>query len=627
MLLGAFGFLISCSSGDSGSGTAGDGGSTDDGGNEGDDSNDGSDDSDDTDNSGSSPSANAAIIVPEYKDYQRGTVSFSSLSYSRPGFAKIIAAFDDASEAIDGGTLSAEEELELIRELEDDFELVQDMNALSFIYYSKNSLDDFWLAEYEYNTKNYAAFAKAVEQLYVSAANSKNKGYLEENYFGVSLDEYVSGGIYTDEVVAILGEEAELEAEYAALSPDTVEIIYKDETLPASEMKEKYGTSLSVSTLIDELYSAERTSRAKEIYINLLKVRSRLATELGYDSYLEFAYETSLTEYTYADMTDLFANVKSYAVPVLESLSSYGLFNYINSTSSPSLSHISVANRLYYTYQSLDAELFDIYSYMLQHGLYEFSTNSQDGFTSSYTTYIPGNNSPFLYISTTDTIKDYLTVAHEFGHFTDAYVNGGLADSVDVAELYSQSLELLTLAHIDNYLTANNYTCIRSYATANVLGTLLTQSFFSLFEHKAYELAYDDISEESLNNLANEAYFYFYGTELDSDYAFSQVFTQLLQLQIVDYPFYVQSYCTSLIGALQVFFAEIDDDSSRSGIEIYKELLDRSDAPDELVPLLASAGLMSPFDSEAMLYVANSIHEYIRGEEFFKHPEDGTNRV
>ncbi len=625
MLLGAFGFLISCSSDDessegalppdSGSGDGGDGGSNDSG--------------DDGDDGGTPPSPgfNAAIIVPEYKDYQRGTVNFSALSYSRPSFAKIIAAFDEVSGAIDGGTLSGEEEVALIRSLEDDFTLVQDMNALSFIYYSKNSLDDYWLGEYEYNSKNYPLFAKAVEQLYVSAARSENKAYLEENYFGASLDEYTHGGIYTEDVVAILGEEAELEAEYAALSPDTVEITYKGETLTVSAMKEKYGSSLSASTLIEELYSTERANKAKRIYIDLLKVRSRLASELGYDNYLEFAYGTSLTEYSYSDMSKLFSNVKSYAVPVLESLSSYGLFNYITSTSAPSLSHISTVNRLYYTYQSLDAELFDIYSYMLQHGLYEFNVNNSDGFNSSYTTYIPGNNSPFLYISTTNSIKDYLTIAHEFGHFTDAYVNGGLAESVDVAELYSQSLELLTLAHIEKYLTVNNYTYLKSYAVANTLGTLLTQSLFSLFEHKAYELAYEDINEQSLNSIVNEAYFYFYGTELDSDYAFNQIFTQLLQVQIVDYPFYVQSYCTSLIGALQVFLAELDGEGESSGTAIYKRLLHRGDDADELVPLLESAGLMSPFDKEAMLYVANYLHKYIRGEVYFKHPDDVTNLV
>ena len=80
-------------------------------------------------------------------------------------------------------------------------------------------------------------------------------------------------------------------------------------------------------------------------------------------------------------------------------------------------------NDLYSVYRDIDPELLDVYSYMLQHGLYDIADESANRFSGAFTTYIYSNNSPFIFMSAEGKIVDYMTLAHEVGHFYDGYVN------------------------------------------------------------------------------------------------------------------------------------------------------------------------------------------------------------
>ena len=153
------------------------------------------------------------IVVPEYKDYGRGTVNFDKLVYSRPNIQALIDGFVGATLAVEANETGVEEQIASIRAMEAPFSTVKTMYTLAQIYNNKDSSVAYWQAEYEYITTNYPRLSKIIEDLLVACAQSEYRDVFENDCFGYSLEEYVDGGIYTEAVVALMEEEAALESE------------------------------------------------------------------------------------------------------------------------------------------------------------------------------------------------------------------------------------------------------------------------------------------------------------------------------------------------------------------------------------------------------------------------------
>ena len=167
------------------------------------------------------------IIVPEYKDYGRGTVNFSEMSYERPNIEATATAFSALAKEISEQTIEYGAAIERIKALEAPYSKILTAYAMANIQTAKDERSQFWSEEYKYISTSYGAFAKSIEELFVAAAKSPNAENYEKDYFGEGLiEEYRDGGIYTDEAVSLMATEAEYESEYLTISPETVEITY-----------------------------------------------------------------------------------------------------------------------------------------------------------------------------------------------------------------------------------------------------------------------------------------------------------------------------------------------------------------------------------------------------------------
>jgi hypothetical protein len=87
------------------------------------------------------PNVNAGptVVVPQYKDYGRGSVNFTDLVYSRPNIQSVIDAFDAVTETIVKNEKTADDQIKDIRTLEDPLENVETMYTLVEIYQKKDS--------------------------------------------------------------------------------------------------------------------------------------------------------------------------------------------------------------------------------------------------------------------------------------------------------------------------------------------------------------------------------------------------------------------------------------------------------------------------------------------------------
>ncbi len=566
----------------------------------------------------------ATVIVPPYRDYGRGTLDFDKLEYERPDIEAISSEILAVAERIEGGELSFEDVTSLIESVEDGYTLVFTMYTLAELGNMRDSSDPFWHAEYEYTSVSYAYFADALEAMLVACAESEHRERLENEYFGYSLEEYADGEKYTDRSVELMAREAELEAEYSAISTATVEITYLGTSGTVDTVLESLRASYGAESAIYasaygdcmKLYYEESDRIGSEIFLELLSLRALIADELGYGSYTEYAYEVMGHGYEVRDMKRFLYSVKDSVYPVFSKLYTRVFKGYFHNLEPAPLEAAVSLNTLFELYEKTDAGLSLAYSYMLQHKLYDIDTASAGRFDGSFTTYIEGNNSPYLFVTREGVLTDYLTLAHEFGHFYDGYMNYGMNTSLDLSEISSQGLELLTVAHLKEELSEGEHRFLEYYEMYSLLNVLLIQSFYSAFEHFVYELEYDEINRENVDAAVTRASEFIFGAPVYED------LTAVLIPHTVLYPHYVQSYCTSAVSALEIYFLECAD--TGAGVDVYLELVSGGgELFADYSLTLESVGLTSPFADGSLASICDKIHYRILGSRYFKEQSGG----
>lgn len=569
-----------------------------------------------------SPYTPPTLIVPEYRDYGRGTVNFSEITYKRPDMEAAISEFSALSDMIDENAQSFELQLSGIKETDNLFFEISSMYTYLNIMTKSDVSDSYWSTEFSYVSVSYPRFAKAVEDLFVACASSPHKDKFEDEYFGAgALSEYEGGGKYTDSAIELMAREAELEANYSGITPSSITLSYggMNGTLDylVSYYDERYGKSEITEALylyhvfrIDGIYREEYAKLTKPIFTELIKTRFLIADALEYDSYTEYAYELTGHDYS-ADVTmRLLSDIADTLIPLYYRLYTEIFKNY-NAPSTPAANHKNeILNTLYSVLEKTDTELFEAFCYMLQHGLYDVEPSSSKRYDGAFTAYIEKHRAPFIFVSTTGDAQDYFTVIHEFGHFYDAYVNDGTDASLDLSEISSQALEMLLLEGVEEALPEEyeNYLLVKQID--DVLGTIRAQSFFSMVEHEIYGLEYDGVTEENINSIlkrCEEKFYYAEGTFTLND---------IVRVpHLVLYPSYVQSYVTSALVSLEIYFAE--KDSEGAGLEAYRAIVSK-DSDSTFSSELYEVGLSTPFESGFIKETVNRIHRLIYGSDYYK---------
>ncbi len=558
------------------------------------------------------------ITVPEYKDYERGTVDFSDISYARPELDEIILSFESVCEKISKNIVSYEEQLELIYSLEEGYNEFLTMYTYANIKSSADNTDTFWLGEYEVLSTAYPSFSNAVEDLFVAAAKSPHALQFESDYFGDNLiEDYADGGKYTDRVVSLMENEAELEADYQALSTATVEVSYMGRVDTVDNILAYYRTLYnenssryqSVMRECMELYERIKANESSQILVELFKVRRKISDELGCSSYREFAYETIYHDYTREEFLSFADDVSEFVLPVYIELSNR-IFNQHSNKKPREVSHVELINNTYKALLKAGDKFSAPFAYMLQHSLYNIEVFSDERFPGAFTTYLDNYNAPFILASTSGNITDYATLSHEFGHFLDAYYNYNSTTSLDLAEVSSQALELLIISKFEGILSDDDIDFLLLNQMENLLSTIIFQSFYATFEHLAYEIDDENITLQSLNDAVVAAAD---KTGLNSRYI--NDIEYVLIPHIVLYPFYVQSYCTSAQASLEIYFKELDGEGD--GFSIYEELVYREDNSLTFTEYLEEVGLSSPFEKERLKLLADRVYFELRGSHYF----------
>ena len=555
--------------------------------------------------------------IPTPDSYEREKVRFSDVEYVRPDTQALLDMITSLKDAMSSSEITYEDQLAMLYDIDGQYMSYTTMKTYLNIMTSHDSTSEYYRAEYDAVSGAQASLSDAIDDLCVAAAQSEHCDEFERDYFGAGfLEKYKDGEKISTRAAELLAAETALENEYRALSPSTVEIYYAGVTetyeSAIARIENKYRVDsfekMRALAECERRYSEKRTELAKSIFIELVRTRRLIADEMGYDSYTELAYDTIYHDYTPEDMERFTKNVKDYIVPVYASLADKVFYNYFTKKSAPTLNTDELIANLSALYAGTDREIAGIFGFMQHYGLFDVAISDANRDGGAFTTYFDKYDAPFIFMSADGTIRDYAVLAHEFGHFADSFINFDSSASIDLHEISSQGLELLTLGSLEGVIPDHQYQYLLYSEMENALLLMIYQSFYSSFEHYIYALEYDEISEESLNAAVSRA-----ASDLSLASGYYNDISFMMIDHIVLYPHYVQSYSVSIVPSLEIYFLE---EETGHGYGAYTSLITR-DSKGDFIYQLKSAGLSDPFDGEHLKSIADKIHFSILGCHYY----------
>lgn len=491
---------------------------------------------------------------------------YSEMEYTRPDVDGLLVSVDRCMTGAEG----------------DDFDaLAQDITACLLLYhefltnyylaqirYSCDMTDIYWTDEYNYCMDRSSEISAAVDRMLYALADSPHREALEsDEFFGAGyFDDYEGDSIWNETFTALMDREAELLTEYYDLSAQTAEA-------DDGELLEVYAPQLG------------------QLLVELVALRQELAACAGFDSFHAFAYDYYyMRDYTPEQEAAYLEQVKQELVPIYRELYNDGI-------SGASVRGCSEEETFAYVEslaESMGGTVLEAFQRMEECGLYHISAG-ENKYDASFEVYLALYSESFVFVNPTETDYDFLTFAHEFGHFCNDYASYGAAKSTDVAEIFSQGMEYLSLfyAETDNPLD--------TLQMVNSLSVYVEQSAYADFEMRLYSIPAGELTADGVFALFDE---------VCSDYGFDGLGIDSWYLVTVPHfyiaPCYIFSYVASNDAAMQLYQLELAE--SGAGLTKYMENLATMEPT--FLAFLDSAGLESPFAEGRIRSVAQTFREF-----------------
>ena len=532
-------------------------------------------------------------------------IPFDEMPYERPDLDELRTAIDAVGEALDAGadydTVEA-----LLDVCDDAYNAFYTMYSIAFIRSCQDMTDEFYADEYALLDESSADVSQLMEDLFFRCGMSDMAQELEEKYFWPGFaEEYSddSNAFYDDEMVALLQQESNLIADYRALVASPTVTLSDGTEVDFFTALEEYSGLAYLDLLVS--YYDQYNPKLGAIYIEMIKNRQQQAAHAGYDSYEELAFDHDFQrDYTPELAAEYLDGIAAHIVPlyldVMATDLAWGL-------DGGELSAQRLEDVLRAGVSSMGDEVLDTYEFMVRYRLCDIESSPLKA-EMSFQTYLGSYDVPFLFMDATGTLDDIPTFSHEFGHYLDGFLNHDADETIDLAECYSQAMELLMLTRLDEVLSEDELATLYDMKMLNILNMYVQQGAFAEFEHLVYAADPEELSVEFLNetflSMAQK-----YGFSEDGfEFLYAMFWIDITHFY--EQPFYVITYPVSHDIAMQIF--QLEQAQPGAGLDKFLEMLPR-EYPDMLDTAL-NAGLESPFDPGRLEKVAATMREILLGD-------------
>ncbi|MCB0562856.1 MAG: M3 family oligoendopeptidase, partial [Phaeodactylibacter sp.] len=394
-------------------------------------------------------------------------LTFENFEYARPQFDQFSDSFRDALIRFQKAS-SAEEQaraLNRINELRIEF---TSMHNVCHIRHTMDTRNEFYEKENEYFDQQMPAFEGLVNELYKMLANSPFRAELEEKW-GRQLFTIAELSLKTfdESVIGLLQEENKLSSEYIKLKAKARIDFRGEECNLSSIVKYEMDKDRAVRKEATEAkwaFFAENAAEIEGIFDRLVRVRHRIARELGYENFVELGYARMLrSDYGPEEVANFRRQVQNYIVPIatrlyerqrrrlgLEQLKYYDEeLRFHSGNPQPKGAPDWIVGQAGQMYSELSEETREFFDFMREAQLMDLQTRPGKA-PGGYCTYIGKYQTPFIFSNFNGTSGDIDVLTHEAGHAFQVFSsrNIGISEynwpTYEACEIHSMSMEFFT---------------------------------------------------------------------------------------------------------------------------------------------------------------------------------------
>lgn len=546
--------------------------------------------------------------VPDVPSYTREDIPFSSLSYERPDTQKIRNAIDTLSSKVRAGG-NAEELVAEYQEILKEYDHLDSLASLAYIYYAQDVTEQYYEDEYNYLFVELNEIDLPLTDLTIQMYQSDVTCDAMRATFSDSFEDntYLGKERNSEAIQDDLKRFSELTSEYdEMLSTFTVTIDgreYSEEDLADSYDGDYYA-------YIDRLhaYYDQMNEKIGPLYLELVEVNCRIAKTLGYTTFTGYQYEGYQRDYTPEEARKIHQAVKDYLVPAYKD--AYYDFYYTSRASyyadGPIISYSGFMKKFEPALKKLSPELLEPFNYMKNNDLIDRTVNTNKMMT-SFTIYLEDPVYPFIFMQWTDDFDSCSTIMHEFGHFSSYFLNPhvgwNMTDPLDIAEVDSQGLEMLMMAHYEDFFGSEYADPLRGDNLLESIYIIISGCMEDEFQQEVY--ANPGMTLEEMNNLYARL-----AMEYGLDTLFPYNGTEWVAIpHTFQSPLYYFSYAASMIVALELW--EMGQTNQTKAEDTYLAILHRPD--DSLLRTLTTdVGLSDPIDPETVRSLSKSFSNWMK---------------
>ncbi|SFS61761.1 M3 family oligoendopeptidase [Paenibacillus sp. 453mf] len=556
-------------------------------------------------------------------------MKFSEYRYERPDVAQfeqefgiLLTSFREAK--------NADDQAEAMNELNKLRGAVTTQLTLVSIRHSVDTNDEFYKAEKDFSDETTPLFQKYITEYYEALVHSEFRPELEAR-FGKQLFQLAELEIktFSPDIISDLQLENKLTTEYSKLIA-SAKIEFEGEERTLSQLV-PFGesTDRSMRKRAEEARTAfmsEHEETLDRIYDDLVKVRTSMAIKLGFNNFVEMGYARMSRIGYNAEMVEKFrAQVLEHIVPVASKLKERQrkrigvdkLYYYDENVVFPTGNATPKGDPEWIVqngkkmYDELSPEMGEFFNFMLDNELMDL-VSKKGKRSGGYCTFISDYKAPFIFSNFNGTSGDIDVLTHEAGHAFQVYQSRELGvpeymfPTHEAAEIHSMSMEFFTWPWMDLFFEHE----VDKYRFEHLASGLIFIPYgvsVDEFQHFVYanpdatpaerKQAWREIERKYLphRNYENNSYLEQGGFWHKQGHIFSS-------------PFYYIDYTLAQICAFQ-FWKRSREDYAAAWSDYLN--LCRQGGSKSFTELVATAGLISPFEEGCVTSVIGTIEEWL----------------
>lgn len=557
-------------------------------------------------------------------------MKISEIQYKRVDVEALAKKFDAFVDKFIASN-NVDEQIRIDEQIDDMGIELSTMGSLSYIRFSLNTRDEFYVKENEYYDAQYPKLSNVANKYAKALLNNKHKDEFFKHFVKVRrVNTELRAKAMDEKIIPDLVKENEIVMEYTKLMGSLM-FDYEGKKIPPplmsayftnSDRKVRKNAMQACGKQLNE--NKEFINSLDDIYDKLVKTRTETANKMGLKSYTNFAeYRLTRNAYSRDDIAKFRANVLKYFVPLVSKIKAsvakklnldkiyvYDNAVYTSKEPRPKGTVEEIFNSGAKMYKHLSPELDKLFKLMTD--TEAFDVLSREGkWGGGYCTTLDSYKQPFILANFNGTAGDIDVLTHEFGHAFAAYNSFNLPESQrsatsDIAEIHSMSMEFFAHRYMKDFFGDLSDEYIFSHIAKSMTfipyGTIV-----DYFQEVCYDKPNMTPAERNKLWLSLEAQFQPHMSNGDIQF-YNEGRRWQRQMHIYERPFYYIDYCLAQCVAFQ-FLALLKKDYD-SAFAKYVKLVKLCGSL-SFTDLLAECGLSSPFEEQTFIDITQAIEKTI----------------